>query len=451
MTALYLIVLGYRKAAYASVIVVLIYLATIGILFINGLIQPSSDSTAYMHSYTAWLMLLLAVGSVSIAFLVSFELLAGALKESDDRFQLAFENANMGICLTSLDGRLVKVNDAFCGMLGYDHDDLERMNVTEITHPEDRAETQNFLTNAVKGGKEKINLEKRYVHKQGGIVWTNVSSSLISDVHHTPQYFITHILDITKRKRAEDELRETEESLHVMLESSKDAIGVSKSGVYIYANPSYAKLFGFENNEAIAGTPASESFAPSYRHLISNHAEQRHAREPLPEFFESRAVKANGAEFDAEVSLSSYALDGEAYSLAIIRDISERKHEEEISSRLSSIVEYSEDIIISKTLDGVITSWNRGAERIYGYTEAEMIGRPVSMLLPSENADDLPFILEKINRGEHVEHYETQRRKKDGTKFDVSLTISPMRNADGLIVGASTIGRDISELKQAVE
>ena len=282
-------------------------------------------------------------------------------------------------------------------------------------------------------------------------MWANVSSSLIRDSHNKPQYFIAHILDITKRKRAEDTLLETEESLHAMFESSSDAIGVSKSGVYIYANPSYAKLFGFENNEAIAGTSASESFAPSYRHLINEHVEQRHAREPLPKFFESRAMKVNGAEFDAEVSLSSYALDGEAYSLAIIRDISDRKHEEEISSRLSSIVEYSDDIIISKTLDGVITSWNRGAERIYGYTEAEMIGRPVSMLLPPENADDLPFILEKIKSGRHVERYETKRRKKDGTTFDVALTISPMRNADGVIIGASTIGRDISELKRTVE
>ena len=451
MIALYLMVLGYRKTAYASVIVVFAYLTVIGILFVNGFIEPSSGPSAYMRSYTSWLMVLLAVGSVSIAFLVSFELLAGILRESDERFLPAFEKANVGICLTGLDGRLLKVNDALCEMLGYDRGGLERMNISEITYPEDRAESLSYIMDVPIGGKEKIVLEKRYLHKQGSIVWANVSSSLIRDSEHNPQYFITHVLDITKRKRAEDELLETEESLHAMFESSKDAIGVSKSGVYIYANPSYAKLFGFENNEAIAGTSASESFAPNYRHLISEHAEQRHAREPLPKFFESRAVKVNGAEFDAEVSLSSYALDGEAYSLAIIRDISERKHEEEISSRLSSIVEYSDDIIISKTLDGVITSWNKGAERIYGYTEAEMIGRPVSMLLPAENAEDLPFILEKIARGEHVVRYETQRRKKDGTFFDVSLTISPMWNTDGVIIGASTIGRDISELKRAVE
>ena len=160
MIALYLMVLGHRKAAYASVVIILIYLSLIGIFFVNGFMTPESEPAAYIRSYPAWMMLLLAVASVSIAFLVSFELLHGALKESDERFHLAFENANVGIYLSGLEGRLLKVNDALCAMLGYDHDELEQMNVSEITFPQDRAGSLSYIVEALKGGKEKIDWGK---------------------------------------------------------------------------------------------------------------------------------------------------------------------------------------------------------------------------------------------------------------------------------------------------
>lgn len=132
-------------------------------------------------------------------------------------------------------------------------------------------------------------------------------------------------------------------------------------------------------------------------------------------------------------------------------DITDRKRAEESALRLASIVEFSDDAIVSKDLDGVITSWNRGAQALFGYTAREAVGNSVRTLIPPDRQDEESEILARIRRGEHIEHYETVRRRKDGTLIDISLTVSPVKNAAGEIVGASKIARNISERKRAEE
>ena len=116
---------------------------------------------------------------------------------------------------------------------------------------------------------------------------------------------------------------------------------------------------------------------------------------------------------------------------------------------LASIVDSSDDAIIGKTLEGIITSWNRGAERIYGYRAEEVIGKPISILAPEDRADEIPAILQKIRNGERVEHYESARLTKDKRRLSVSITISPVRDASGKIMGASAIARDVTAIEQA--
>ena len=118
---------------------------------------------------------------------------------------------------------------------------------------------------------------------------------------------------------------------------------------------------------------------------------------------------------------------------------------------LAAIVETSDDAIYGKTLEGVVLSWNHGAERMYGYAAAEIVGRPVNILVAPDSPDEVPQILEKIKRGERVDHFETVRVKKNGESFDVSLTVSPIRDASGRIAGASTVARDITEQKRLRE
>ncbi|MBW6426079.1 PAS domain S-box protein [Rhizobium sp. XQZ8] len=124
---------------------------------------------------------------------------------------------------------------------------------------------------------------------------------------------------------------------------------------------------------------------------------------------------------------------------------------QDAASFLAAIVESSDDAIVSKSLQGIITTWNKGAERVFGYTAAEAIGRPITMLIPEDRLDEEPAILARIHAGERVDHFETIRRRKDGSLLDISLTISPIRNSHGKIIGASKIARDISERKRAAE
>jgi len=119
------------------------------------------------------------------------------------------------------------------------------------------------------------------------------------------------------------------------------------------------------------------------------------------------------------------------------------------TQRIASIVESSEDAIIGKDLNGVIKSWNKGAERIFGYVAEEVIGKPITILIPPDRQDEEPGILERIRRGQRVEHYETVRQRKHGSRIDISLTVSPIKDAKGKIIGASKIARDITERKRS--
>src|SRR6185503_1342297 len=151
-------------------------------------------------------------------------------------------------------------------------------------------------------------------------------------------------------------------------------------------------------------------------------------------------------------SRGSIVRDGSGRALRIggmAFDVTDKKRAEESLNRLAAIVESSDDAIIGKTLDGVITSWNAAAVRLFGYTADEMVGQHISRLVPPERPDDLRTILAAIRRGERMHHFETERIRKDGTRIHVSLTESPIKDAAGRIVGASKIARDVTERKRS--
>ncbi|MGB7789453.1 PAS domain S-box protein [Methanoregula sp.] len=132
-------------------------------------------------------------------------------------------------------------------------------------------------------------------------------------------------------------------------------------------------------------------------------------------------------------------------------ELEERKKAEEQALRLAAIVESSDDAIVGKTLDGIITSWNPGAERLYGYAAGEVLGKSLAILLPPDRSDDLPVVLARIRKGESISHYQTRRKTKDGRILDISLTVSPIRGIEGGVTGASSIARNITETKRMEE
>ena len=151
----------------------------------------------------------------------------------------------------------------------------------------------------------------------------------------------------------------------------------------------------------------------------------------------------------AEIDLAIAIARQLGFSIQRIRSEEERRRAEHASRLLAAIVETSDDAIVSKDLNGIVTSWNKGAERIFGYTAREMIGKPITTLIPADLVNTEPRILERIRRGERIDHYETVRQRKDGSLIDVSLSVSPVMDGSGKVVGASKIVRDITERKQA--
>ncbi len=250
-------------------------------------------------------------------------------------------------------------------------------------------------------------------------------------------------------------LRKSAAGFDEILDSALDAvITMDASGIITGWNPQAERVFGWSQREAIGRTLASTIIPPQYRDAHGRGLERFLATGEGPLMnrrIEITGLRRDGREFPVELTVTPLRSDDAWTFSAFLRDITERKQADEALSRLVSIVESSDDAIISKTLEGVIQSWNSAAERLFGYAAQEVIGQPISILVPSDRPDEVPAILERLKRGERVAHFETVRRRKDGREIPVSLTISPIRDAAGTIVGASAISRDITERKQAEE
>ena len=256
-----------------------------------------------------------------------------------------------------------------------------------------------------------------------------------------------------------------------LLETLPDAIvAVDRNGIIVQVNSQAQELFGYKRDELIGQKVemlVPESYRPQHHNHRANFAHAPKTRR-MGADLELYGRRRNGSEFPVEISLSPVATEDGMLVLSAIRDISDRKRmaeelrraSEELHrrtveqlgenrARLASIIDSSEDAIISKDLNGIITSWNRGAEHIYGYTSEEAIGKHISLLTPGDHTAEISKILGQIALGETVEHHESVRVTKDGRQLNVSISVSPLRDASDKIVGASVIARDITAQKRS--
>jgi PAS domain S-box-containing protein len=248
--------------------------------------------------------------------------------------------------------------------------------------------------------------------------------------------------------------RQPDEIFRLVVEATPNAIVLADAqGRILLMNTGAEKLFGYTREELI-GQPVEmlvpgrfRTAHPGYRSAYAAHAEAR----PMGKGRDLFALRKDGSEVPVEIGLNPIQTPEGPLILSAIIDITERKHAEESRVRLAAIVQSSEDAIIGKTLGGVITSWNPSAEKIFGYSASEAIGKPMLLLFPPGRADEEKEILRRIRRGESVRHFDTVRVRKDGKHINVSVTISPIADGEGRIIGASKIARDITEQKRAEE
>lgn len=217
-------------------------------------------------------------------------------------------------------------------------------------------------------------------------------------------------------------------------------------GTILWANRAELDMLGYSEAEYVGRSSRDVFIEPQVFESIVDRLSRREAVRDQEARLRCRDGSVKTVLFDA----TGLWEDGRfLHSQCVMRDVTEQRRAEELVRHAAAIVEWSDDAIVSKNLDGIIRSWNRGAERIFGYSAQETIGRPITLLLPPERLEEETRILARLRRGERIDHLETVRVKKDGTRIDVSLTISPVKDATGRIVGASKIARDITDRKRS--
>jgi PAS domain S-box-containing protein len=288
----------------------------------------------------------------------------------------------------------------------------------------------------------------RWIAKDGRVVWVEAHSVAIHDDNGRAIGMRGVTMDITERKRSEEALVESEERYRAVAESATDAIlVVDDKSTVLLVNPAAERIFGHTPEELVGQSLTNlmpEYLRRVHRAGLENYVET--GREHISwTGVELPGLHKDGHEIPLEMSFSEFTKDGKQVFTGIVRDITERVRADETRSRLAAIVASSGDAIIGKSLDGIVTSWNNGAERIYGYTPEEAVGQSISFIVPPEKTEELPKILERIRNGLRVEQLETVRIRKDGTRIHMSVTVSPIYDAAGVVSGASTIAQDITE------
>jgi PAS domain S-box-containing protein len=298
---------------------------------------------------------------------------------------------------------------------------------------------------ALKGGLAPNGIECIAERPDGSRFWFTPCPAVLRDAEHRIIGGINLLIDISERKAAEVAANE---NFRAIVEATPDCVKiVASDGTLVHMNSTGMAMVGASSQEALIGQSVYDLIAPEDRERYRQFNERICQGEK--DSLEFDIVGLNGLRRHMEShAVPLQYLGGTTAQLAITRDITERKQAERATLLLGAIVDFSDDAIVSKDLNGIITSWNRSAERLFGYTAAEVIGKSITIIIPPDRLLEETEILRRLRRGERIDHFETVRRRKDGSLLDISLTVSPVIDARGKVIGASKIARDITERKR---
>lgn len=375
------------------------------------------------------------------------------LKKTFSKQQFALEAAGIGSWEWDIESNTVTWSDNLEEIHGMKRGEFggKFESFISYVHPDDREQLKAKIQQS---SNEDIpyQIEHRWVRKNGEIIWLEGKGQVIHDDYGQPKGMIGICMDITKRKNAELALQKSEEKYRSLFDSMDEGFCIievlfdenDKACDYLFleVNSSFEKQSGIK---APKGKKALDLFPNLERYWFERFGEVVRTGETI--------------RFDDQISdlenrwyhMHAFPIgEPEEHRVAVLlNDITEQKKKNRSDALLGAIVNDSDDAIISKNLDGIITSWNVGAEHMFGYTSEETIGQSITRIISKERLDEENMILGKIKKGERVHHFETKRQCKNGSLTDVSLTISPIKDDTERIVGASKIARDITEQKRA--
>jgi PAS domain S-box-containing protein len=397
------------------------------------------------------------------------------IRESEEKFRTITESALDAIVMMDNNGRIVLWNPAAERLFGWKNSEVMGKVLHELitTKPEHRA-SKNLNVFEQTGESPVLNktLELPVSTKDGSIltIELTVARTKIEGLW----YVIGIMRNMTDRKKAAEQLQQRTDELERMnlvitkekekasqavmdlrkfvqaSDNANDLIVITDpEGIILYGNKAVQRITGYTLPEALgkkAGVlwrkPMDQAFYEKLWDTIKNQ------KRNFTGIIQNR--RKNGEVYDASVSISPVLDDRGSiqYFASTERDVTDQQRSIENAERLASIVRNTEDAIIGKTLDGIITSWNIGSEKLYGYSEKEVLGKRIDIVVPQDRMGELRSMMAKITKGEVVEHLQTLRKRKDGSLVEVSITTSPIKDANGRITGASTIARDITKERQ---
>ncbi len=368
-----------------------------------------------------------------------------AVRESERKYRDLAETATIALHWVGPDGTILWANRAELDMLGYAAEEYIGRNITEF-HVD--GPVINDILDRLCRGEKLREYEARLRTKDGSLRHVIIDSSVLfenGNFVHTRCF----TRDITERKQAEQALRESEQKLRVVTDATPVMIWLSGTDKLCYHfNKSWLDFVGRTMEEEMGNGWAENVHPDDFDRCLQIYVSSFDARKPFE--MEYRLRHHSGQyRWILDHGVPRFTADGifEGYVGGCL-DIHEQKEAAEARGRLAAIVDSSEDAIISKDLNGIVTSWNPQAERLFGYKKEEMIGRSILTIIPPELHHDEERILSQIKSGNKIDHFETVRVAKSGEKIDVSLSISPVRDEHGNIVGAAKIARDVRESKK---
>ena len=375
------------------------------------------------------------------------------LAEREQRLRLATQTGKVGLWDWDIVANRISWTDSLYSIHGVNPAEFTGTveGYMSLVHPEDRDFVSQTIQSALKDHVP-YELEFRAIQPGGEVIWLFTNAVVLRDGGR-PSRMLGATLDITQRRRTAEALHARIRELSLIYRNVSDAIYYLATESderfrFLSVNPSFLAATGLSEKQVFGKLVQEVIREPSSSRMIEHY--QKAIQERGTVHWEEASQYPSGKRVGLISVTPLFDANGKCINLiGTVHDITERKRAEHATRLLAAIVESSEDAIVSKDLNGIITTWNKGAERLFGYTAEEIIGLPVTTLIPAALFDEEPSILQRIWCGEPVEHFETTRRRKDGTLVDVSLTISPIKDEQGNIIGASKIARDITARKAA--